>query len=113
MGFIMQAAEAAVADMLVDFSKRQELAPVRTANLASLTCFVCEFPAALPPLPCTPSSHAVRACAVTVQVDTVTAEEFMDDGTPIKLAITIDRAARTALLDFTGAHANAIMIAPI
>jgi len=35
-------------------------------------------------------------------VDTVTAEEFMDDGTPIKLAITIDRAARTALLDFTG-----------
>jgi hypothetical protein len=26
----------------------------------------------------------------------------MDDGTPIRLAITIDRAARTALLDFTG-----------
>ena len=42
----------------------------------------------------------------------MTAEEFMDDGTPIKLAITIDRAARTALLDFTGAHANVIMIAP-
>ncbi len=40
MGFIMQAAEAAVADMLVDFSKRQELAPVRTANLASLMYFV-------------------------------------------------------------------------
>jgi 5-oxoprolinase (ATP-hydrolysing) len=39
-------------------------------------------------------------------VGTVTAEEFMDDGTPIRLAITIDRAARTALLDFTGGGAH-------
>ena len=30
------------------------------------------------------------------------AEDFMDDGTPICLTMTIDRASRSAVLDFTG-----------
>lgn len=37
-----------------------------------------------------------------LQVGTVTAEDFMDDGTPIRLAVTIDRASRSARFDFTG-----------
>ena len=37
------------------------------------------------------------------EVDTVWAEEQMDDGTPIRLAVTIDRKAGSALLDFEGA----------
>ena len=36
------------------------------------------------------------------EVDTVSAEEHMDDGTPIRLAVTIDRADGSALLDFEG-----------
>lgn len=36
------------------------------------------------------------------KVGTVTAEDFMDDGTPIRLAVTIDRASRSALFDFAG-----------
>ena len=34
--------------------------------------------------------------------DTVTAEDHLDDGTPIVLNITINRKAGTALFDFTG-----------
>ena len=37
------------------------------------------------------------------EIDTVWAEEQMDDGTPIRLAVTIDRKAGSALLDFEGA----------
>lgn len=33
---------------------------------------------------------------------TVTAVDHMDDGTPIALAVTIDRVSRTAVFDFTG-----------
>lgn len=36
------------------------------------------------------------------EVDTVCAEEHMDDGTPIRLAVTIDRTDGSALLDFEG-----------
>lgn len=36
------------------------------------------------------------------EVGTVVAEDAMDDGTPIKLAVTIDRPAGTATFDFTG-----------
>ena len=36
------------------------------------------------------------------EVDTVSAEEHMDDGTPIRLAVTIDRKEGSALLDFEG-----------
>ena len=36
------------------------------------------------------------------EVDTVSAEEHMDDGTPIRLAVTIDRKDGSALLDFEG-----------
>ena len=36
------------------------------------------------------------------EVDTVTAEDFLDDGTPIVLNITINRKLGTALFDFTG-----------
>lgn len=36
------------------------------------------------------------------EVDTVSAEEHMDDGTPIHLAVTIDRRDGSALLDFEG-----------
>jgi 5-oxoprolinase (ATP-hydrolysing) len=34
--------------------------------------------------------------------DSVTAEDFLDDGTPIKLTVHIDRAEGSALFDFTG-----------
>lgn len=33
---------------------------------------------------------------------TVSAEDFMDDGTPIRLAVTVDRTTRSALFDFEG-----------
>ncbi len=36
----------------------------------------------------------------------VTAEDFMDDGTPIRLALTIDTAARSAVFDFSGTGAE-------
>lgn len=36
------------------------------------------------------------------QVGTVSAEDFMDDGTPIRLAVTVDRTTRSALFDFEG-----------
>ena len=36
------------------------------------------------------------------EVDTVWGEEHMDDGTPIRLAVTIDRKEGSALLDFEG-----------
>ncbi|GAM23449.1 hypothetical protein SAMD00019534_066240 [Acytostelium subglobosum LB1] len=35
-------------------------------------------------------------------VDTLVSIDYMDDGTPIKLALTIDRDAKTAVFDFTG-----------
>ncbi len=37
------------------------------------------------------------------EIDTVSGEEHMDDGTPIRLAVTIDRKEGSALLDFEGA----------
>jgi hypothetical protein len=55
---------------------------------------------------------AVRALFVCAQVGAVSAEEFMDDGSPIRLAITIDRAARTALFDFTGVRRAAASPTP-
>lgn len=36
------------------------------------------------------------------EIDTVSAEEHMDDGTLIRLAVTIDRNEGSALLDFEG-----------
>ena len=36
------------------------------------------------------------------EIDTVSGEEHMDDGTPIRLAVTIDRKEGSALLDFEG-----------
>ncbi len=42
------------------------------------------------------------------EVDTVSGEEHMDDGTPIRLAVTIDRKEGSALLDFEG-----VQIAPL
>jgi len=35
------------------------------------------------------------------EVDTVTCEDYMDDGNPIHLALTIDRKNRTAVFDFS------------
>ena len=32
----------------------------------------------------------------------MSAEDFMDDGTPIRLAVTIDRSSKSALFDFEG-----------
>lgn len=39
-------------------------------------------------------------------VDTLHATDFMDDGTEIKLALTIDRKDGSALFDFTGTGAT-------
>ena len=36
-------------------------------------------------------------------IDSVSTEERMDDGTPIRLSITIDRNIGSALFDFEGA----------
>ena len=36
------------------------------------------------------------------EVDTVSAEDFLDDGTPIRLAVTIDRKHGSAVFDFEG-----------
>ena len=35
-------------------------------------------------------------------IDTVVAEDYMDDGSTIKLSLTIDREKGSALFDFTG-----------
>lgn len=37
------------------------------------------------------------------------AESLMDDGTPIKLAVTIDRKDGTACFDFTGVYDSAVL----
>lgn len=36
------------------------------------------------------------------EVDNVSAEDFLDDGTPIRLAVTIDRKHGSAVFDFEG-----------
>jgi 5-oxoprolinase (ATP-hydrolysing) len=36
------------------------------------------------------------------EIDTVTAEDFLDDGTKIKLTIEINRQTGTAIFDFNG-----------
>lgn len=36
------------------------------------------------------------------EVGIATAEDFLDDGTPIRLAVTVDRTAGSAVFDFTG-----------
>jgi N-methylhydantoinase B/oxoprolinase/acetone carboxylase alpha subunit len=36
------------------------------------------------------------------EVGSVTAEDFLDDGTRIALAVTIDRGTRSATFDFSG-----------
>jgi 5-oxoprolinase (ATP-hydrolysing) len=36
------------------------------------------------------------------EIDTLTNIEYMDDGTPIELKLTIDRRERKAVFDFTG-----------
>jgi 5-oxoprolinase (ATP-hydrolysing) len=40
------------------------------------------------------------------EVDHVVAEDFLDDGTLIKLTITIDRQTGSAVFDFTGTGAE-------
>ncbi|CAM9536473.1 unnamed protein product [Pylaiella littoralis] len=40
------------------------------------------------------------------EVGTVSAEDFMDDGTPIRLAVTVNRTTRSALFDFEGTGAE-------
>ena len=40
------------------------------------------------------------------EVGTVVAEDLMDDGTPIRLAVTIDRRHGSAVFDFAGAYAG-------
>ena len=47
-------------------------------------------------------SEACLCVVYAVQVGTVSAEDFMDDGTPIRLAVTIDRSSRSATFDFGG-----------
>lgn len=36
------------------------------------------------------------------EVDVASAEDFLDDGTPIRLAVTIDRRTGSAVFDFAG-----------
>ncbi len=55
------------------------------------------------------AERAVRAMLTTFSerqglppVGTVEAEDFMDDGTPIHLAVTVDRAQGSAVFDFAG-----------
>ena len=55
------------------------------------------------------AAESVREMLVTLskreeleEVDTVYAEDFMDDGNPIRLALTIDRNKRSAVFDFRG-----------
>ena len=53
--------------------------------------------------------ESVRRMLVTIskrnslkEIDTIEEEDFMDDGSLIRLALTIDRKARTALFNFAG-----------
>lgn len=39
------------------------------------------------------------------EIDTVTAEDQMDDGSAIRLAVTVNRKEGSAIFDFEGAHA--------
>ena len=36
------------------------------------------------------------------EIDTIFEEDYMDDGSPIKLALTIDRKERSAIFNFDG-----------
>lgn len=45
-----------------------------------------------------------------MQVGTISAEDTMDDGSPIKLAVTIDRSDGSAIFDFEGSHASAVWL---
>jgi 5-oxoprolinase (ATP-hydrolysing) len=42
------------------------------------------------------------------EIDTVRETDYMDDGSPICLALTIDRRQRTAHFDFTGTGAEVL-----
>jgi 5-oxoprolinase (ATP-hydrolysing) len=45
-----------------------------------------------------------------VQVGTISAEDTMDDGSPIKLAVTIDRSDGSAVFDFEGTNAYLVVL---
>lgn len=44
------------------------------------------------------------------EVDSVSASDFLDDGTELVLQITIDRSSGSALFDFTGRQQGIIII---
>lgn len=44
------------------------------------------------------------------EVGTVQAEDAMDDGTPVCLAVTIDRSDGSAIFDFAGANAVVVPV---
>jgi 5-oxoprolinase (ATP-hydrolysing) len=46
--------------------------------------------------------HAFSVAQNLPQVGSVSAEDFMDDGTRLALTITIDRRTNDAIFDFTG-----------
>ncbi len=50
--------------------------------------------------------------AHVVQVGIVVAEDQMDDGTPIRLSITIDRRDGSAVFDFEGKLVHGILFIP-
>lgn len=56
------------------------------------------------------ASPSTPAPLLPGQVGTVTTEDQMDDGTPIRLAVTVDRRDGSATFDFEGAFAFALTI---
>jgi N-methylhydantoinase B/oxoprolinase/acetone carboxylase alpha subunit len=104
MAHIMRAAETAVRDMLVSFSKRKGMgevcfhALVRARTHTHTHTHTHMLGNASVSLEC----ELQRECACLLQIGRVYAEDQMDDGTPICLTLTIDRKTRTAEFDFSG-----------
>lgn len=99
MGHIQDNAERAVREMLVDFSLSCGLPEVTWRPVLGWR----RCPGALS---CAAAHSNSRDGCGCLQVGTVTAEDQMDDGTPIKLAVTIDRrGGGSATFDFQGATA--------
>jgi 5-oxoprolinase (ATP-hydrolysing) len=107
MAHIQTNAEEAVRQMLFNFSLRQVCGWHATGLSYRCSCSSTQvhslWPCSRTPSPWSPRQACVCAHLQGLQeVDTVRSEDRMDDGTPIRLAVTIDRRNRSATFDFEG-----------
>lgn len=89
--------------MLQQFSEDRGLPEVRSCNPALHHLQI--YPKHLVKLQLQISMHCLsKTICLLLQVGTVSADDIMDDGTPIKLAVTVNRRDGSAVFDFKGAE---------